>query len=84
MAQAPAHLVGQSIGLPGCHLLLIVRIPKHTAQCGRVLQIEERPAVVMVAETRLVRGNVMGGAPIGWLRAQAGPWDLLEDAQDEE
>lgn len=31
------QLVGQSIGLPGCHLLLIVRVPKHAAQVGRVL-----------------------------------------------
>lgn len=42
-ARAPAHLVGQSIGLPGCHLLLVVRVPKHAAQGGRVLQMEERP-----------------------------------------
>lgn len=74
MAQAPAHLVGQSIGLPGRHLLLIVRVPKHTAQGGRVLQIEETPAVVMVPETRL-RG-VAGGSshsPIGATRKPLGP-----------
>lgn len=53
MARAPAHLVGQSIGLPGRHLLLIVRVPKHAAQGGRVLQIEERLAVVMIPMTRL-------------------------------
>lgn len=68
MARAPAHLVGQSIGLPGRHLLLIVRVPKHAAQGGRVLQIEERLFVVMIPMTTLGVG-----APIGQLSPQEGP-----------
>lgn len=61
VARAPAHLVGQSIGLPGRHLLLIVRIPKHAAQGGRMLQIEERAAVIMVPETRWGQGQLLRG-----------------------
>lgn len=52
VTRAPAHLVGQSIGLPGRHLLLIVRVPKHAAQGGGVLQTEERPAVITVPKNR--------------------------------
>lgn len=61
VARAPAHLVGQSIGLPGRHLLLIVRVPKHAAQGGRMLQIEERAAVIMVPETRWGQGQLLRG-----------------------
>lgn len=61
VARAPAHLVGQSIGLPGRHLLLIVRIPKHAAQGGRMLQTEERAAVIMVPETRWEQGQLLRG-----------------------
>lgn len=46
-AWVPAHLAGQSIGLPGCHLLLIVRVPKHAAQGGCVLWTEKSPTVIV-------------------------------------
>jgi hypothetical protein len=41
VACAPAHLVGQCVSLPGRHLPLIVRVPKHAAQSGGVLQTEK-------------------------------------------
>lgn len=56
---APAHLAGQSIGLPGCQLLFIERVPKHAAQGGCVLWTEEKPAVVVASGS--------GGSGVGCL-----------------
>lgn len=81
VTRAPAHLVGQSIGLPGRHLLLIVRVPKHAAQGGGVLQTEERPAVITVPKTRLGAAGA-GNLPQAACAHGEAPGTSWEDAQE--